>query len=90
MVAVPKNRPSSPREYLALEQDAQDRPRIEAYTRQPDGEWRHQAASGPDAVLRLEALDCELRLADIYVGITFAEPPSDTNPNSEGPRLPGA
>ena len=54
---------------------AQDQARIECFTRQPDSSWRLDIAIGLDAVLRLPAIGCELRLAEIYARITF--PPTE-------------
>ena len=54
---------------------AQDRARIECFTRQPDNSWRLDIAIGVDAVLRLPAVGCELRLAEIYARISF--PPAE-------------
>src|SRR5579871_5215748 len=38
---------------------SQDRPRIEIYTRQGSGSWLLEVANGLDAVVRLDAVDCE-------------------------------
>ncbi|HZP85004.1 MAG TPA: Uma2 family endonuclease [Chthonomonadaceae bacterium] len=60
---------------------AQDRPRIEVFTRQPDDTWRHEVAKGLEAVLALPAIGCELKLADIYARVEF--PPAPTEPAAE-------
>jgi Uma2 family endonuclease len=52
---------------------AQDRPRVEVYTRQADGSWRHDVYKGQDAVLPLPALGFDLRFADIYNRVHFEE-----------------
>lgn len=52
---------------------AQDKPRIESYTRQPDG-WLYQNRAGLEAALMVEALDSALPLKDIYDKVQF-EPP---------------
>lgn len=50
---------------------AQDRPRVESFTRLPDGTWKLEIARGLDAVMRLGAIGCELRLAEIYARVEF-------------------
>jgi Uma2 family endonuclease len=50
---------------------AQDSPRIELFIRQADGSWLYYVAKGMDAVLRLESIGCELRLADVYARVEF-------------------
>ena len=50
---------------------AQDEPRIEAFVRQSDDTWRYDVASGLDSVLRLDCLQYELRLAQIYARVEF-------------------
>jgi Uma2 family endonuclease len=60
---------------------AQDRPRIEVFTRQPDDTWRHEVAKGLEAVLALPAIGCELKLADIYARVEF--PPAPAEPAAE-------
>lgn len=41
-------------------------PHVESYRRQPDHHWLLTECSGLDSVLRLESIDCELALAEIY------------------------
>ncbi len=55
---------------------AQDEPRIETFTRQTGGTWRHEAVTGLDAVLPLPAIRCTLRLADVYARVSFAPAPN--------------
>jgi|SRR5581483_6345873 len=50
---------------------AQDTPRIESYSRQADGSWRYDSASGLDAVLPLPALNGGLRFAEVYARVEF-------------------
>jgi Uma2 family endonuclease len=50
---------------------AQDKPRVECFTRQPDGSWRFEVAKGLDAALKLDTIGCTLRLADIYARVPF-------------------
>jgi Uma2 family endonuclease len=52
------------REYVLI---AQDRHRVERYTRQPDGRWLlSDEADGLDAVVELSSIGCELRLSEVY------------------------
>ncbi len=58
---------------------AQDRARIEVYTRLTNGsdqnaEWRLIIAAGHNAVIGLDAIGCTLALADVYEGIVFDDP----------------
>ena len=55
---------------------AQDRPRVEHFSRQPDGTWSRTEVSGLDGALPLASIDCRIRLADVYDRITFAEQPA--------------
>ena len=54
-------------EYLLV---SQDEPRVERFVRQDSG-WLMTATSGLDSTLRLESLDCELPLAEIYEDVVF-------------------
>lgn len=56
---------------------AQDRPRIEVFTRQPDDTWRHEVVKELEATLALPAIGCELRLADIYARVEFPPAPTE-------------
>ncbi len=60
---------------------AQDRPRVEAYSRRPDGAWLFTYAHGLDAAVRLGSLDLDLPLAELYAGVTFPPPPADDLPD---------
>jgi Uma2 family endonuclease len=51
------------REYLLVAQDA---PRIEQWSRQPDDNWLRFETSGRDSSLQLASLDCVLPLAEVY------------------------
>ena len=57
---------------------SQDRPRIEMFLRRADGNWLYSVADVPDATVRLDTIDCELLLADVYQGIQFT-PTADTS-----------
>ena len=61
-------RSASLREYVLV---SQRRPQIDVYRRQEDGSWNVVSAEGLDAQIRLESIDCTLRLAEIYEGITL-------------------
>ncbi len=50
-------------EYLLIAQDAVA---IDRYVRQPDGRWLLTAYRGLKAVAMIEAIDCELSLAEVY------------------------
>ncbi len=50
---------------------SQDRPLIEHYIRQPDGQWLFSDASGLDSTLTLPSIGCTLALADVYEKVTF-------------------
>ena len=53
----------------------QDEPRLDLYTRQPDGAWQYETTKGPQATLRIESVACELRLADLYARVEFKATP---------------
>ncbi len=55
-------------EYLLV---SQDEPRIERFLRQGDVGWLMTAVTGLDSVIRLESVDCELPLAEIYEDVSF-------------------
>jgi Uma2 family endonuclease len=57
-----QNLPSLP-EYLTVAQNA---PRIEHWTRQPDGRWLLAIFRRHDATIQLASKDCSLPLAEIY------------------------
>ncbi len=54
---------------------AQDRPRIEHYTRQTVGRWTYGIHEGLEAQVVIASIGCTLRLADVYRRIAF--PPQD-------------
>lgn len=56
------------KEYLLV---AQDRIRVEHYTRQEDGRWLLDDVQSMDAILNLTSIGCTLALADVYAKITF-------------------
>ncbi len=52
---------------------AQERPHVEYYARQPDGQWLLAVATGLQEVLALASIGCELTLARVYHKVTFSE-----------------
>jgi Uma2 family endonuclease len=60
------------REYLLVAQDA---PRIEQFTPQPDGSWLRAETIGRDARIYLASIDCVLPLAKIYNKVNW--PPAE-------------
>lgn len=61
------------RDYVLV---AQDGPRVEHFSRQPDGSWSRAEINGLDGVLSLASIDCRIRLADVYDRIAFPEQPA--------------
>ncbi len=57
------------REYLLT---SQTEPRIELFSRQPNGEWNLKEAAGLDASLELASLKITLRLAEVFAKVKFA------------------
>jgi Uma2 family endonuclease len=57
-------------EYVLI---AQHRPHVESYRRQPDRRWLLTESDGLDGGLRLDAIDCELALAEIYDKVEFPD-----------------
>jgi len=51
---------------------AQDGPRLEHFSRQPDGSWSRTELSGTAATLILDSINCRMPLADVYDRIEFA------------------
>ncbi len=58
----------SVRDYVIV---AQQRPKIEVFHRNSNREWLISITEGIDASLRLESLDLEIALADIYARVKF-------------------
>jgi Uma2 family endonuclease len=50
---------------------SQDRPMIEHYRRQSDGEWVLSTLDGLGAALKIESIGCSLKLSDVYDGVQF-------------------
>jgi Uma2 family endonuclease len=56
------------REYLLV---AQHRPHVTHLFKQDDATWIHTEANDLDSTLKLNSLDCELPLIEIYRGVSF-------------------
>ena len=59
-------------EYVLI---AQHRPHVESFRRQSDQHWLLAECSGLDGTLRLESIDCDLALAEIYAKVELSESP---------------
>ena len=57
-------------EYVLI---AQHRPHVESYRRQPDHQWLLTECNGLDGTLRLQSIDCELALAEVYDKVEVSE-----------------
>lgn len=58
------------RDYLLV---SQNRPRIEYFSRQPDGSWSYHCYEGLDKQVVIASIQCELKLADVYERIKLPE-----------------
>ena len=45
---------------------SQDTPRIEMFTRREDRTWLYAEFHGLDAIVKIESIECSLRLGDVY------------------------
>lgn len=59
---------------------AQDKPRIEHYSRQPDGQWLYSVADGLDARIEVAAIDCALALVEVYERVEFPDAGQTAHP----------
>lgn len=59
---------------------AQNKPRIERYSRQPDGRWIYSVADGPDARMEIAAIGCALHLAEVYDRVEFPDSSQPAHP----------
>jgi len=55
-------------EYLLV---AQNRPRVELFTKQSEGSWMLSTFDNLEDVVKLVSIDCELALKDIYLKVHF-------------------
>ncbi len=76
------------RDYLLV---SQNEPRVERYTRHPDGMWLFSETTGWDATIHLESIGVELALRDIYEGTSLdpAWPPAGSGERAPNPRSLG-
>lgn len=61
---------------------SQDRCRVEQFTRQPDGSWLYRAHASMSDTVRIESIDCELGLEDVYEKIKFEEDSANGSPQN--------
>jgi Uma2 family endonuclease len=61
---------ASLQEYLLA---AQNRPRLELYTKQSVGRWTLSEFESLDDVVKMTSIDCELALKDVYLKVNFKE-----------------
>ncbi len=64
-------------EYILV---SQQEARVEVFRGLADGKWMLSDFAGPDAICKLESVDCEIPLSAIYSGITFKESPPRISP----------
>lgn len=57
------------RDYVLI---AQQRPRVECFSRQPDGTWASSEVEGLGNTLALPSINCRISLADVYDRIDFS------------------
>ncbi|MDS4031337.1 MAG: Uma2 family endonuclease [Candidatus Contendobacter sp.] len=57
-------------EYVLI---AQHRSHVESYRRQPDHQWLLTECNGLDGTLRLQSIDCDLALAEVYAKVELGE-----------------
>lgn len=44
---------------------------IEQFTRKDSGKWEYGSYKGADQVLKMESVNCELPLSEIYLNVEF-------------------
>jgi len=52
---------------------SQNKPSVEHYVKQKNGGWEKNEIEGLDAVLRLDSIECEISLANLYDLLVFPE-----------------
>lgn len=62
---------------------SQFEPAIDHFRKQPDGTWLLAPVKGLTATLWIEAINCTLRLSDIYARVNFDVPPAAHDNQSE-------
>jgi Uma2 family endonuclease len=50
---------------------SQSEPRVEVFRRQPSGDWLLSEATGMEATLRFNSVNCSIAVKDIYDKVTF-------------------
>jgi hypothetical protein len=63
---------------------AQDKPRVERFTRQADGQWLFAAVTDLNSSVYLASVGCDLPLADVYAGIAFDAVPDAVDASRNG------
>ncbi len=58
------------REYLLVRQDAAF---VTHFIKRESGEWVHQSYDEAAQAIKIESLDCEILLSEIYRNVEFAE-----------------
>lgn len=57
----------------------QDKPHIEQFSRQPNGQWLFTETSGLESFVELTSVGCRLSLAEIYDKVEFGPEPQETD-----------
>ena len=52
---------------------SQDKPQIEHFIRQDDNSWKYLTYIGLDKICRVESIECDLKLSEIYDRIEFSK-----------------
>ncbi len=52
---------------------SQDKPLIEIFSRQENGGWEKSEVAGLDSVLRIDSIECEIALAELYEAVDFTK-----------------
>ncbi len=51
---------------------SQEKPLVERFEKQPDGEWAKTEIEGLQSILRLDLIECEIALAELYNLVEFS------------------
>jgi Uma2 family endonuclease len=65
------------KEYLLIEQTPVD---VEHYRRLPDGNWQISTIRDENAVIRLDSINCDLPVSEIYLGLDPIPPDASATP----------
>lgn len=63
------------KEYILV---SQKKNRVEQFILSDDGKWEYRSYEGADQILKIESVNCELPLSEIYWGIEFESKEGDT------------